>query len=268
MAYYHYIPKEKSIQNCIQAIWQVDHMTRFENETIIPKGIVEIIFNFSEGEAIAAAIGNTVAPLPGCFINGFNRGPVQIQLPRKQVFIGICFQPLAVMKIFGCPAALFADANIDATLVTKDINGLRDQLAILPGFDSRVAVILSWLRTRLIDWQPRELFINDFLYHNRYSTMTAKELAAALCYSPRQVTRKISEATGMNTEEMLLYKKYLRAVDLIQHTEMSLTHIALESGFSDQPHFIKSFKSFASVTPGQYRRSKSMVKGHLYTNVR
>ena len=61
--------------------------------------------------------------------------------------------------------------------------------------------------------------------------LSVTELANSLCYSPRQLSRKMTEATGMNTEEILLYKKYLHAVHLIHHTDLSLTKIAYQSQF-------------------------------------
>ena len=72
----------------------------------------------------------------------------------------------------------------------------------------------------------------------------------------------------MNTEEVLLYKKYLHAVDLIYHTGLSLTQIAYQSHFSDQSHFIKSFRAYSGMTPGEYKAGKSRIKGHMYQNVR
>ena len=98
--------------------------------------------------------------------------------------------------------------------------------------------------------------------------LSVKELAQSLCYSPRQLSRKMAEATGMNTEEILLYKKYLHAVHLMHHTDWSLTQIAYQSNFSDQSHFIKSFKTYTKMTPGEYRAGKSYVKGHIFENVR
>jgi AraC-like DNA-binding protein len=78
----------------------------------------------------------------------------------------------------------------------------------------------------------------------------------------------MAEATGMNTEEVLRYKKYLHAVHLIHHTDLSLTKIAYQSHFSDQSHFIKSFKTYTDMTPGEYKANKGYVKGHIYENVR
>ncbi|MEJ0101984.1 MAG: helix-turn-helix domain-containing protein [Bacteroidota bacterium] len=39
-------------------------------------------------------------------------------------------------------------------------------------------------------------------------------------------------------------------LDLIQHSTLSLTSIAYNCRFSDQSHFIKTFKSLAQMTPG------------------
>jgi AraC-like DNA-binding protein len=234
----------------------------------MPKGIVEIIFNFSDGSPILAQIDSRQYHLPNCFINGFNTSPIQLQLPEQQVFFGVLFQPLAIKKIFGSPACEFSDITVDLTLLDSGFHSLWHQLAEQDSFDTRVSVFLEWIKGYFIEWQPQEQLINNFLYAANQHHLSVKELANSLCYSPRHLSRKIFEATGMNTEEMLLYKKYLHAVHLIHHTDLPLTAIAYQSQFSDQSHFIKSFKEYTKMTPGEYKRNKSYVKGHVYKNVR
>ena len=127
---------------------------------------------------------------------------------------------------------------------------------------------MGWLQKKFIEWLPQEQFMNSFLYSTNQHHLTVAELADTLCYSPRHLSRKLCNVTGMNTEEFLLYKKYLHAVDLIHNTELSLTEIASQSHFSDQSHFIKTFKSFTELTPGTYKHSVGKVKGHIYEDVR
>lgn len=110
--------------------------------------------------------------------------------------------------------------------------------------------------------------MNDFLSGASWHNVSVTALASSLCYSSRHLSRKITEATGMNTEEMLLYKKYLHAVLLMHHSDLTLTEIAHESHFSDQSHFIKSFKAYTGMTPGAYRRMKSDMQGHIFEDVR
>jgi AraC-like DNA-binding protein len=263
-----YIPQSPHLKNAIQSVWQTGGFTPFHNEHIIPKGIVEVIFNFSDGTPMHARMDDKQFRLSNCFINGFNRVPVELQLPERQMFLGIQLQPLAVKKILGTPAGEFSNTIIDLDLLDSTFHSLWHQLADQTQFDKRISVLSGWMEKKLPDCQPQEKMINHFLSGIDQQDVSVTELARSLCYSPRQLSRKMAEATGMNTEEILLYKKYLHAVDLIHHTDLSLTQIAYQCHFSDQSHFIKSFKTYSGMTPGAYKASKSFMKGHIYENVR
>jgi AraC-like DNA-binding protein len=263
-----YIPTSPLVNNAVYFVWQADGFTNFQVEHIIPTGIVEIIFNFSDGSPILAQVGNRQYHLSNCFINGFNRVPVQLHLPVRQTFFGIRLKPLAVKKILGIPAGEFSDLIVDLDLLDSTFRSLWHELADENHFDDRVSVMTGWMEKKLLDWQPQEKMINHFLSCADQHDVSVTELARSLCYSPRQLSRILSGATGMNTEEILLYKKYLYAVDLIHHTDLSLTQIAYQSHFSDQSHFIKSFKTYSGMTPGIYKANKSIMKGHIYENVR
>ncbi|HTD93111.1 MAG TPA: DUF6597 domain-containing transcriptional factor [Chitinophagaceae bacterium] len=100
-------------------------LTPFTYQLInLSKGIVEVIFNFSEGSPIQAQLDGTQYQLPNCFINGFNTAPIRLRLPKQQVFFGILFQPLAIKKIFGSPACEFSDIPIDLTLLDPAFDSL------------------------------------------------------------------------------------------------------------------------------------------------
>jgi AraC-like DNA-binding protein len=196
----------------IHSIWQVVGFTPFHNEHIIPKGIIEIIFNFSDGAPMLAYIGDKQYHLSNCFINGFNTLPIEIQLPKHQTFFGVQFQPMAIKKIFGIPACEFSDMVVELTLLDSTFHSLWHQLADQNNFDDRVSVVAGWIEKKLPGWQPQEKMINHFLSGIDQHDVSVTELASSLCYSPRQLSRKMTETTGMNTEEILLYKKYLHAV--------------------------------------------------------
>jgi AraC-like DNA-binding protein len=262
-----YIPSQPAEKNIIQLIWQVDHKTVFQKERIIPRGIVEVIFNFSGSNTIHVEIGNSSCNLPDCFINGFNTSSIDLVLPKNQVFFGVQLQPLAVGKLFGMPAGEFANLTVDLTLISPAFRSLWQQLAEQAGFNERVNVFLDWATQKHPDWLPQELFINTFLHASNQHGLSVSGLAGTVCYSPRHLSRKIIEATGMNTEEILLYKKYLHAVELMHYTPLTLTEIAYQSHFADQSHFIRTFKAYTDMTPGAYRRNKGERAGHLFENV-
>ena len=177
-------------------------------------------------------------------------------------------QPLAAKKIIGVPASAFSDILVDLTLLSATFNDIWHQLAEQNNFETRVSMFCGWIQSKQFAWQAQEKLMNHFLGGTSQHDLSVTQLADSLCYSPRHLGRKILEATGMNTEEILLYKKYLHAVHLMHHADLSLTEIAFKSNFSDQSHFIKSFKAYAHLTPGEYNRNKSVVKGHMFENVR
>ena len=166
------------------------------------------------------------------------------------------------------PAGEFSDKVIDLTLVDASFKSIWHQLSEQHDFNSRVNIFCNWVEKKIPEWVPQEQLINSFLCSENQHNLSVMALAGSMCYSSRHSSRKLFEATGLNAEDILLYKKYLHAVHLIHHSSLSLTEIAYESNFSDQSHFIRSFKTFAAMTPGKYKRSKSFVKGHIFEDVR
>ncbi len=263
-----YIPQTAYLKNAVRSIWQIEGAPGFQTETILPKGNVELIFNFTDDPPIQASVNDNKFQLAKCFINGFNTNPIQLQLPEQHSFLGIQFHAVAIKKLFGIPASEFANKVVDMILIDPSLNALWHQLASIRTFDERIRIIKGWLQNKLIEFQPREVFLNNFFKAELEQNLSVTELAKTLCYSTRQLSRKMYEFTNLNTEDVLLYKKYLRSVDLLQHSNLSLTEIAYESHFADQSHFIKSFRSFTDLTPTIYRQNKSPLQGHLFEHVR
>lgn len=258
-----------SFQDAIQLFWQVNRSNELpQKETIIPKGGIEIIFNFNNADIQYAKHGDGHGMIPKCFINGFNTEPFELMLPGHQVFFGVLLQPTAVKKILRTPAVEFANKVVDLMLVDKSIHPLWHALAEKDNIAERAAEFCCWLQKRMDESTEQEKFINAFLQPETNNIMSVPELSKSLYYSPRHASRKLQEITGMNAEQTIQYKKYLRGMQLMHQSEMSLTEIAYDAGFSDQSHFIKTFKSLARITPSDYRTMKSPLAGHLYENVR
>src|ERR1700730_6885591 len=70
-------PLNEPSKNIIHSIWQTNRSTLFKKEFILPKGVIEIIFNFSKYSKTEAQINNRLYLLADCFINGYNTFPIQ-----------------------------------------------------------------------------------------------------------------------------------------------------------------------------------------------
>lgn len=263
----HYIPPPGYLQSIIRHIWQTDGVHRFDTEVIIPKGVVEILFDCGNAP-VQASLGTKIYTPGRCFINGINTSPVFLRLPQKQTYFGVQLHTAAIKGLFGAPAREFTNCLIDLELIDPFFGQLWHQIVEKSSFEERVAVIVDWVESKMLELHLQDTLLDQFLSNPHPAPPSVTQLAAAVCYSPRQLSRKMYNLAEMNAEEVLLYKKYLHAVHLMHHSQLSLTAIALDSGFADQSHFIRSFKAYTRMTPGDYRREKSFLQGHIFGNVR
>ncbi|CCH54724.1 hypothetical protein BN8_03924 [Fibrisoma limi BUZ 3] len=257
-----------ALSHMVQAFWQVERSQEAPvAETIVPIGVVEVIFILNDAP-IHSQVGGTSCRLPRCFINGYNTQPIAQQIPTQQAFFGVVLHSTAVKRLFNITAPDFTDACTDMTLVDPAINALWHKIAEQPTFAGRVRIVSDILTKRVTRIDAREQAFNRFIHEHANSTLSVPQVADMLCYSPRQLSRKLLALTGLNTEQTLLYKKYLNALELVHHSSLSLTQIAHTCQFTDQAHFTKTFKSYTGITPGEYRSRKSPLVGHLFENVR
>lgn len=261
------IPQSPLVKDTVCAFWQVHrHNNPSLDETIIPKGIVEIIFSF-ETTNLYARINQQSLTIPRCFIQGFHTCPVQLHLADRQTFFGVILHPTSLKHIFHFHPVEFTNCVIDLTLVDTSFFSLWHRLAEQDNFNDRVTVFTEWLKKKLPQLTEREKAFNSFLNKHGDIHLSVSDIANRFCYSSKQLSRKLYEFTGLNTEQTLLYKKYLQAIHFMHHSEISLTEIAYSCHFSDQSHFIRTFKSLSQLTPKEYRQKKSDIIGHIFENV-
>jgi AraC-like DNA-binding protein len=82
-------------------------------------------------------------------------------------------------------------------------------------------------------------------------------LAAALECSPFHLTRTFRERVGVPLHRYQLHARLARALDLLLDTDLDLTTIALDLGFSSHSHFTACFRQLTGLTPRRFREVAS-----------
>jgi len=257
------IPQNSILKNYISLVWQCSGSPAYKNEIILPSGTVEIIFNFSQN-LFTALIGSDSLSVKKSFINGFNTKPIFLTVPGYHSFFGVRFQPFVIRHLFRFNAGEFANRTIDLTLIDPFFNTLWHQLYEANDFEKRVLIFRAWLLKKTSGTISSANAIDLFLKNEPEKKHSVDSLSKTLYCSPRQLSRKFYQLTGMNTLHILTYKNYLKSLALMENPKLSLTEICYRSHFSDQSHFIKVFKDFAGITPGEYKKQKSFLKGHIF----
>ena len=81
------------------------------------------------------------------------------------------------------------------------------------------------------------------------------ELANEAGISGSHFIRSFRQSTGKTPYQFLLHRRIARAQTLMRDHRVSLTEVALASGFADQHHLARVFRGMTGMTPSSYRRS-------------
>ena len=88
---------------------------------------------------------------------------------------------------------------------------------------------------------------------NLERNVTLRELARAMCCNPSRLCRAFRRATG---QTITSYRHALRmqvALERLRESEIDLTELALELGYSSHSHFTCMFRRHLGVTPSEVR---------------
>ncbi|MBK6355102.1 MAG: helix-turn-helix transcriptional regulator [Saprospiraceae bacterium] len=251
----------------IKSIWRLSEFdVNKKVETILPKGTVELIFNFSDQIDYVNPALQISRKLPTVFINGLNFNPFKLLKTGCQDFLGVQLNAPGLKLLFNISANEFNDRVYEGSIFCPCLDSLSNELFGKQTFNEQVEAILKWVRKKVsfvnygysIDRVQRLMCLNFF------RELTVKKISDEICLSERQLRRFSTEWLGMSTEEFILYNKYLISLQLLHDSKWTLTEIGLKAGYYDQSHFIREFKSYTELTPKEYRKIFTDFPGHIF----
>ena len=83
--------------------------------------------------------------------------------------------------------------------------------------------------------------------------LSLQYLSNQLGVHPAHISRAIPKYFSSTLGDYIRQQKIKKAINLIHHSSYSFQDITFGCGFSDQSHFIRTFKHYLGMTPKQYR---------------
>ncbi len=102
--------------------------------------------------------------------------------------------------------------------------------------------------------------INCYLENNLAGNITLNSVAEHLELNPSYVSKMFKENTGKGFVEYLTEYRIKKSKELLINTNLKVQDICTEMGYSNSYYFIKIFKQYTGLTPGEYRKSNSYNK--------
>jgi len=96
--------------------------------------------------------------------------------------------------------------------------------------------------------------VKEILRENKTEDINLSLLSKETQLHPVQLSRDFPKYFGSAFGEYIRNSRLEKATALLKNKSVILTEIAFECGFSDQSHFIRSFKQKYRMTPNQFRK--------------
>ncbi len=153
-------------------------------------------------------------------------------------------------------AALITFSTAEATDKNNDDRGerLRDQL------DALLQPLITLAKEDKHSALVRKIL--NLFEHTDLADMALSDVGNKVACSQRTVERSFSKVTGFTLKQyhsMQRLETMLEYLHKLSSQDINWSDIALDFGFSDQPHLIRYLKSTMGSTPGQYAEARNLA---------
>lgn len=170
-------------------------------------------------------------------------------------WLGIRFTPGGAFQLLGLAIPSDTPLLNDPEAYLPSLATLRQKLTGITNTAMRLQYIEHWLLQCAA--QAKVSTVQHLLPQLLQNNSSIEQLSLQNAISRRQLERIFIQEVGLPAVQLKTLQR-VRTARMLLNTDpkLSLTDIALHSGFYDQAQFIHQFKKITQQTPGQYRQRK------------
>lgn len=112
------------------------------------------------------------------------------------------------------------------------------------------------LRAMQLSRSQKALLI-EYIRDRLHAHISMRDLSLLLGVSKTRFAEAFRASFGTTPWQYVVRVRITAARDLLERTDMSITNVALATGFSSSSHFAAAFNNHVGVSPRQYRTTKS-----------
>lgn len=259
-------PPGHPLEPYVTTIFRVRRPAAVRHEIILPKANVDLIFNLGTPMQVT---GVSDAPrLAGegdAWLGGLKMRPFVALSHGAVDVVGVSLRGEACAGLLPLSPGEIVNQDVQGLPDAAGLRLIGEQLHDLRTFAEQRALLVRWLAARLRP--PRGA---DAVRHACTLLRTAgvdgavRTTARALAVSPRHLRRMVGEHVGIGPAEYVRLARFVQALRRMEAPGQTLTQVAYACGYYDQAHFCRDFRSFAEMTPQEYRsRANGPTAGHI-----
>jgi AraC-like DNA-binding protein len=230
----------------------------------LPSPYLTLIFTLDEPLTVEAHPDPGQPPGEfGTLLGGLHSAPALIRHAGAQSGIQLALKPPGVRALLGLPAGQLADLDVPAEAVLGRVcTELRDRVRGASGWPERFAVLDEILLRQLLAGRDGAAAVApEVLWSWRQllragGAVRVADLAAGTGWSGRHLASRFRAEIGLTPKAAARVVRFDRArrrlVEHIDDAGYQLADLAADTGYFDQAHLAREFRSLAGVPPSQW----------------
>ncbi len=241
----------------VKAYWMIENIMVSGKEhlqRIVPSGLFELSFYLAD---IPQSLDNRKLINENSMITGQIRSYFDIKVKGSLSLFSIYFYPHGLAKFIDIPTNELYNQTIPLKFIINNItNELEDSLSSKSLFSERINIVEHFLESRIKtkqnDYKEARIKHCINLINKTKGQMDINSLASEICLSRKQFERLFTEYIGVSPKQFLKTIRFQNAINIKSNKDISLTKLAIDSGYYDQSHMIADFLSLSGKTPKEY----------------
>jgi len=245
------------LSGLVDHIWLFDGTMTCLRERTFPNGLLEIIVHLGPRYSVVEPGGQWLCPT-SC-LTGLQLRHLVVEAPacRTRV-LGIRLTPAGAYAVLSRPMHELASLTVDLEAVAgRDANELVTTCHEAAHGEGCVAAAAAWVESRLerssrldpaIAWMLSEI-------RQRRGAVSIKRLQEQSGWSKTRLVSTFSAQVGVSPKQYARVMRFSRALRQIHAASASLSDVAADAGYYDQPHMNNEFKELSGFTPREFLSS-------------
>jgi AraC family transcriptional regulator len=224
---------------------------------IVPAGLREDFVSVQRPAHDTLHIFLPAKPFADCILQDLDIDPARARLRYEAVSYDPFVEQvaLAICRELDCETSSgrLLIESLGYTLSAYLLNRYSEVAQRAKGFERSV---------RPID-DRRLLRVMEFIDVHIEENFTVVDMAAVACMSPAHFTRAFKARTGQSPHRFVSRKRLDLAERMLKDPHLSMSEIALSTGFSSQSNFSRAFRNMTGMSPGDYRARQTEVQRQI-----
>ena len=265
--YKEYPPRHILMREYIRHFWILKSNSKISlNHTILPCTNIDFVLNLSR-KVILHKHCNSFTP-EGFFCTGVQENFL-IQTEDDFIHkIGISFKPAGAYYFLNIPLSAFHNQIIELDcflphFTEKVLDKLKGQPAMADTCEMLEQVLAGYFNSN----KPYSGKVMQIIY--KFLSENPADIHNFCSYygvHPRTLERIFKQYMGVSPRSCRKLRRFQKSVwHLTRDNYTDLTSLGSNTGYYDQSHFIRDFRSFTGVHPSQFNREKCSMKHFLHS---